>query len=133
MLAESVSRNVFPGLILGIVVAPASQGAAVEQLFYGPWQIPRTGAVTQVQASIEVPATLTAPYRLHVQNGDGAGSHRILSATVALNGTAVVFPWDFYDINLQPPGVGVQTVLSLDRTVSLQTRNTLRVRFLGVP
>ena len=88
---------------------------------------------TQAQANVEIPATVAGPFRLHVQNGDEAGTHRILSATVTLNGTVVVAPWDFYTLDLEPPGLGVDPVLALDRTVTLRSRNTLQVRFLGFP
>ena len=133
MFMNRLTRVLLVLLALGIQAVHAVQSEAVEQLFHGPWQVPRTGALTQVQAIIEVPATLMAPYRLHVQNGDGTGAHRVLSATIALNGTVVVFPREFYDVVLQPPKVGVEPVLTVDRTVPLEARNTLAVRFLGAP
>ena len=114
MFMNRLTRVLLVLLALGIQAVHAVQSEAVEQLFHGPWQVPRTGALTQVQAIIEVPATLMAPYRLHVQNGDGTGAHRVLSATIALNGTVVVFPREFYDVVLQPPNVGVAPVLTLD-------------------
>ena len=67
--------------------------AAAEQVLFGPTAVPRTGPITQYTATIVVPPTLTAPYRLHVQNGDGAGHHTILTGTVTLNGSVVVAPW----------------------------------------
>ncbi|HSC71945.1 MAG TPA: hypothetical protein VLH58_11360, partial [Candidatus Methylomirabilis sp.] len=119
--------------LLLLVAGLAGAAQATEQPFFGPWQVTRTGVLTQAQATIEAPPTLTGPFRLHLLNGDGTGAHQVLSATVTLNGTVVVFPWDLYTLDLDPPGIGVQPVLSLARPVALRARNTLQVRFLGLP
>lgn len=104
---------------------------ATDQLLFGPTQVTRAGGLfTQYSATIQVPPTLTAPYRLHVQNGDGAGHHVILAGTVTLNGSVVVAPWEFYTVE---HGFVIQPVGSLDKPVTLHPRNTLQVRILGLP
>jgi hypothetical protein len=94
-------------------VAGAAPGA--EHLLVGPTQYTRTsGPPNQFSETIVLPPTLTAPFRLHVQNGSPDGSHRISSATIRLNGTQVAGPSDF-----------TQQVAGFDKPVTLLPTNTL--------
>ena len=102
---------------------------AAEQIIFGPTQVTRTaGGPTQFSATIELPPTLTAPFRFHIQNGAPDGDHWILAATITLNGAMVAAPWDFYTLE---HGFEIHPVRAFDRSVTLQARNTLQVRLLG--
>jgi len=69
---------------------------ATDQLLFGPTQYTRTsGPPNQFMETIPLPPTLAAPFRLHIQNGNPDGSHRLSSATITLNGTQVAGPSDF--------------------------------------
>lgn len=96
---------------------------AAEQVISGPTTYTRTsGPPNQFQETIALPPTLTAPFRLHIQNGNPDGSNRISSATITLNGTQIAGPSDFS-----------QQVAAFDRTVTLQANNTLQVRLTSLP
>jgi hypothetical protein len=77
--------------ILGLLASLAPPALAAEQLFWGPTVITKpTGPPVAFQATVTVPPTLTAPFRLHIQNGDAEGNHRSLfGAVVRINGTVV--------------------------------------------
>ncbi|MBI3722020.1 MAG: hypothetical protein HY248_05655, partial [Fimbriimonas ginsengisoli] len=96
---------------------------AAEQVIFGPTQYVRTsGPPNQFTEDIAVPPTLSAPFRLHVQNGNSDGTLRISSATIVLNGVQVAGPSDFN-----------QQVAAFDRTMTLQPNNTLQVRLASAP
>ena len=111
------------GLLLLCLAALPPPARAVEQLLFGPVTYTRaSGPPNQFQESIALPPTLTAPFRLHVQNGNPDGSHRISRATVTLNGTQVAGPPDFN-----------QHVAGFDRPVTLRANNTLQVHLTSKP
>ena len=110
-------------VVLGTLVGLAATASATEQLIFGPTQYTRTsGPPNQFAATIPLPPTLVAPFRLHVQNGNPDGSNRISSATITLNGTQVAGPSDFS-----------QQVAAFDRVLTLQANNTLQVRLTSKP
>jgi uncharacterized protein YjdB len=115
-------------LLLACWTGPA---LAAEQIIFGPTYVTCTvGGPTQFSATIEPPPTLTAPFRLHIQNGAPDGDHWILAATITLNGGLVAAPWDFYTLE---HGFEIHPVRAFDRSVTLHARNTLQVRLLGLP
>jgi uncharacterized protein YjdB len=69
-----------------------------------------------------LPAGTTAPYTIHIVNGQADGTKRISSATIKLNGVQVAGPSDFG-----------QNVAVIDRPVALHTNNTLEVRLTSAP
>jgi YD repeat-containing protein len=105
---------------------------ATEEIVFGPHTYTRTaGAPNQFTETITLPPTLTAPFRLHVQNGDTAGHHQILGATIRLNGTVVASTDDFYTRTRGRYGFDLHPVPAFDRPVALRTRNTLQVSLTG--
>ncbi len=119
---EGWGRTMLGVLLLGLLGLPAPLLAS-EQVIFGPTQYTRTsGPPNQFRETIALPPTLTAPFRLHVQNGGADGSHRTSSATITLNGAQVASPSDFS-----------QGVAGFDRTVTLQANNTLQVRLTSSP
>lgn len=97
--------------------------AFAQSVLFGPKQYTRTaGPPNQFTDTFTLPAGTTAPYTLHVVNGNANGTNRISSATVKLNGTKILDPSDFG-----------QNVAVLDRTVTLQASNTLEIRLTSAP
>lgn len=94
-----------------------------QTVLFGPTQYTRTaGPPNQFTDTVTLPAGTTAPYTLHVVNGNANGTNRISSATVKLNGIQILGPSDFG-----------QNVAVLDRTVALQASNTLEIRLTSAP
>jgi len=110
----------FLALALGLTLtAPAF----AQTVLFGPKQYTRTaGPPNQFTDTFTLPSGTTAPYTLHVLNGNANGTNRISSATVKLNGLQIVSPNDFG-----------QNVAVLDRTVALQASNTVEVRLTSAP
>lgn len=110
----------FLALALGLTLtAPVF----AQSVLFGPKQYTRTaGPPNQFTDTFTLPAGTTAPYTLHVVNGNPDGTNRISSATVKLNGTQILSPSDFG-----------QNVAVLDLTVTLQANNTLEIRLTSAP
>ncbi len=97
--------------------------AFAQTVLFGPKQYTRTaGPPNQFTDTFTLPTSTTAPYTLHVVNGNANGTNRISSATIKLNGAQILGPSDFG-----------QNVAVLDRTVTLQSTNTLEVRLTSAP
>ena len=97
--------------------------ASAQTVLFGPTQYQRTaGPPNQFAGTFTLPAGATAPYTLHVVNGNADGTNRVSSATIKLNGTQILGPSDFN-----------QNVAVLDRTVTLQASNILEVRLTSAP
>lgn len=97
--------------------------AFAQTVLFGPTQYTRTaGPPNQFTNTFTLPTGATAPYTLHVVNGNPNGTNRISSATVKLNGAQILGPSDFG-----------QNVAVLDRTVTLQATNTLEIRLTSAP
>jgi len=107
-------------LVLGVLLtAPA----VAQTVLFGPQTYQRTaGAPNQFTDTFTLPAGATAPYALHLVNGQPDGTKRVSSATIKLNGTEILSPSDFN-----------QNVAVLDRTVTLQSANTLTVQLTSAP
>jgi RHS repeat-associated protein len=89
----------------------------------GPARFDRTtGAPNKYLEQFSLPAGVTAPYTLHIQNGEADGTNRASSATVKLNGVDILLP---SDLN--------QNVANVDRTVTLTSANSLEVRLASNP
>src|SRR6185436_8683777 len=54
-----------------------------------------TGPKNAYHLTVTVPPWAVAPFRMHVQNGEPDGTHRVSSASVVVNGTEVLRPSDF--------------------------------------
>jgi RHS repeat-associated protein len=94
-----------------------------QTVLFGPKTYTRTaGPPNQFTDTFAKPAGTTAPYTLHVVNGNANGTNRISSATVKLNGLQIAGPSDFG-----------QNVAVIDRTVTLQPNNTLEIRLTSAP
>ncbi len=109
------------------VVLFAAPGAAAQVTpstpVFGPQTYTRTtGAPNQYTTTFNAPAWIISPYDLHIVNGDSSGSDRISSATITLNGVQVAGPSDFN-----------QNVATIDKTVTLQSTNTLEVSLASKP
>jgi hypothetical protein len=92
-------------------------------VLFGPAQYTRTtGPPNPFSEKIALPATLIAPFRLHVQNGTPDGTRRVSSATITVNSIQVAGQSEFN-----------QQVATFDRTVALQSNNTLQVRLTSAP
>jgi len=90
---------------------------------FGPITYTRTaGPPNQFSDTFILPAGTTAPYTIHIVNGQADGTKRISSATIKLNGVQVAGPSDFG-----------QNVAVIDRPVALHTNNTLEVRLTSAP
>jgi hypothetical protein len=123
MTIPRVTRAPLAILLLAALSAGPMPALAAEEILFGPTQYVRTaGPPNQFSETIALPPTLTAPFRLHVQNGTSDGNHRVSSATITLNGTQVVGPADF-----------TQQVAAFDKAVTLQPSNTLQVRLASKP
>ena len=97
--------------------------AFAQTVLFGPKTYTRTaGPPNQFTDTFTLPAGTTAPYTLHIVNGNANGTNRISSATVKLNGVEILDPNDFG-----------QNVAVLDRTVALQASNTLEIRLTSAP
>ena len=110
----------FLALALGLTItAPAF----AQTVLFGPNQYTRTaGPPNQFTDTFTLPSGTTAPYTLHVLNGNANGTNRISSATIKLNGLQIAGPSDFG-----------QNVAVIDRTVALQASNTIEVRLTSAP
>ena len=97
--------------------------AFAQTVLFGPKTYTRTaGPPNSFTDTFTLPAGTTAPYTLHVVNGNANGTNRISSATIKLNGVEILDPNDFG-----------QNVAVLDRTVALQATNTLEIRLTSAP
>lgn len=118
IIADSFTLN--GGKVIG-AVWPARTSSGVTT--FGPRRFDRTvGPPNQYLEQFSLPAGVTSPYTLHLQNGEPNGSNRLSSATVKLNGKEILLQ---SDLN--------QNVASLDRTVSLNSTNRLEVRLTSDP
>jgi hypothetical protein len=115
---------VLSGLFLLISFADRALAQNVpDQVLFGPKQYLRTsGAPDQYTDTFTVPATIGAPFQLHIVNGQANGGNRISSAWITVNGVQVSGPNDFG-----------QNVASIDRTITAQPTNTLTVRVASAP
>ena len=96
---------------------------SAQTILFGPKTYTRTaGPPNQFTETFTLPAGTTAPYTLHVINGNANGTNRVSSATVQLNGTQILGPSDFG-----------QNVAVLDRPVTLHSSNTLEIRLTSAP
>src|SRR6185369_13253416 len=108
VIADSVVLN--GGKVIGSVW-PAHSGSSITA--FGPRRFDRTtGPPNQYLEQFSNPANATSPYTLHVQNGAADGTNRVSSATVKLNGSAILSP---SDLN--------QNVAAVDRAVNLVSAN----------
>lgn len=107
-------------LVMGLALtAPAF----AQTVLFGPKPYTRTaGPPNQFIDTFTLPSGTTAPYTLHIVNGNANGTNRISSATAKLNGVQIAGPSDFG-----------QNVAVIDRTVALQTTNTLEIRLTSAP
>jgi Bacterial Ig-like domain (group 2) len=113
----------YAALLTMLVLLAFTAPVFAQTVLFGPKQYTRTaGPPNQFTDTFTLPAGTTAPYTLHVVNGNANGTNRISSATVKLNGTEILGPNDF------GPNVAV-----LDRTVTLQAANTLEIRLTSAP
>lgn len=118
VIANSLTLN--GGKIIG-AVWPFQSGNALT--VFGPRRFDRTtGPPNQYLEQFALPAGVTSPYTMHIQNGEADGSSRISSATIKLNGVDVLKPTDLN-----------QNIGSLDRTIVLAASNQLEVRLESVP
>jgi hypothetical protein len=108
--------------VMALVLAALPAGAA-STLVFGPQSYTRaTGAPVTVTSNLTVTSPVN-PYTLHIDNGGAHGEFsRVSSATVTLDGVAVLKPSDFN-----------QNVATLDRQVTLTGHDQLQVRISGSP
>ncbi|MEK6804385.1 MAG: LamG-like jellyroll fold domain-containing protein, partial [Nitrospirota bacterium] len=119
---ERMVRIVGAVLAMGVTLL-TSLPVQAQTVLFGPQQYTRTaGPPNQSTDTFTLPTGTTAPYTLHIVNGNANGTNRISSARVTLNGTEIAGPTDFG-----------QNVVVVDRTVILQATNTLQVRLTSAP
>ncbi|HXM51466.1 MAG TPA: PKD domain-containing protein [Pyrinomonadaceae bacterium] len=118
IIADSLTLT--GGKVIG-AVWPALSGSSLS--IFGPRRFDRTtGSPNQYVEQFALPAGITSPYTLHIQNGDLNGANRVSSATIKVNGVDV----------LTPSGLN-QNVAGLDRTVTLAANNQLDVLVASDP
>src|SRR5690348_15508156 len=64
-------------------------GASTTINFFGPEEYVRTtGSPNNYSASVQVPAWITSPFDMHIENGDSTGAYRVSvsSASITVNG-----------------------------------------------
>ncbi|MEO5957369.1 MAG: Ig-like domain-containing protein, partial [Nitrospiraceae bacterium] len=124
MNGRSTRRSWVAVVILCLAFVLVNQEVVQAQtVLFGPKTYTRTaGPPNQFTDTFTLPAGATAPYTLHVVNGNANGTNRIASATVQLNGLQILGPSDFG-----------QNVAVIDRTVTLQPNNTLEIRLTSAP
>ncbi len=84
---------------------------------FGPQTYTRThGGPDDFTSTITLPSWASQPFFLHLVNGDGAGNHRVSSATIRLNGTTLI-----------GESVFNQNVATVDCAIQLTTQSTLQV------
>lgn len=99
------------------VAAVQTEAAVSESHVFGPQRYVRTnGAKNEYRNVVSVPAWITSPYRLHVQNSN------VASGTVRINGTDVLEEADFKT-----------NATVYDRTVTLTPSTTLDVILASKP
>ncbi len=115
--------------LIVLAATGSSQVGTIPQIrnVFGPEPFLRTSGATNVYTRpFNVPSYVSAPYTLHVQNGqpDGAGrlTDAISSGTVSINGTEIVHKSDFN-----------QNVAVIERPVALQSENSLTVTLNSAP
>lgn len=103
---------------------PVLAQSTPDQLIFGPQQYLRTsGAPNQYTGTITVPASVGAPFLLHIVNGQSNGQNRISSAWVDVNNVQMAGPSDFG-----------QNVSVVDRTITLTPgTNQLKVKVASTP
>jgi hypothetical protein len=120
MRRRAIVTTLFTALLamsLGVGVLQA------QMVLFGPTTYTRTaGAPNQFTDTFTLPAGTTAPYTIHIVNGNADGTKRISSATIKAERQQVAGPGDFG-----------QNVAVIDRAVTLQTNNTLEVRLTSAP
>ncbi|HRB81419.1 MAG TPA: DUF6531 domain-containing protein, partial [Nitrospira sp.] len=112
------------GVVLALAFTlVASLPLHAQTVLFGPIQYTRTaGPPDQFTATFALPTGTTAPYTIHIVNGNADGTKRVSSGTIKLNGIQIAGPNDFG-----------QNVAVIDRAVTLQTNNTLEVRLTSAP
>ncbi|HEX4605389.1 MAG TPA: Ig-like domain-containing protein, partial [Candidatus Angelobacter sp.] len=101
---------------------PAGIVASGFKIFGPQTYVRTTGSPNQFDSSVTVPAWLTQPFYLHVENGDSDKKHRNSSATILINGVTVLGPSAFNE-----------NVGSIDCAVSLPAQSTLHVTLASKP
>jgi hypothetical protein len=106
---------------------PAFPATSQIRSVFGPESFIRTtGATDLYTRTFTVPSYVAGPYTLHIQNGEPDGQSRledaISSGTVSINGVEIVHPSDFN-----------QKVAIIERTIDLETENTLTVTLNSAP
>ena len=112
------------GLLIVPGIAPTFAQSAPDQLLFGPQQYLRTtGPPNEYTDTITVPASVGAPFQLHIVNGEANGQNRISSAWIKINGVQVAGPSDFG-----------QNVAVVDKTITLNSgTNMLYVKVASSP
>lgn len=109
--------------LLGASAGRANAQITANAPVFGPQTYVRTtGAPNVYTTTFAAPAWVVSPYNLHIVNGDASGNNRISSATITLNGVQIAQPSDFN-----------QNVATIDRSVTLQSTNTLQVTLASKP
>src|SRR5207253_2555365 len=122
---RTITTSLLLALIATLAITAQTHAAVTtrELSFFGPQKYVRTtGAKDVYTANINVPAWLTSPFRLHVENGNANGTNRISSATVNINGTDVLTQSDFN-----------QNAATYDRIVTLTPSTTLTITLASKP
>ena len=116
-------RRCLTTLSVLVMLLALTAPAFAQTVLFGPKTYTRTvGPPNQFTDTFTLPAGTTAPYTLHVVNGNTNGTNRISSATVTLNSAQILGPSDFG-----------QNIAVIDRTVTLQASNTLEIRLTSAP
>ncbi|MEK6280646.1 MAG: PKD domain-containing protein [Acidobacteriota bacterium] len=128
-VAQRVRASVGAGLFAEVSASSGVSGVVEltneigQMVIFGPRRFDRTtGPPNKYVEQFALPAGVTSPFTLHIQNGEPNGANRISSAIVKLNGFEVSTP---SDLN--------QNVAIVDRLVSLNSTNTLEVRLASNP
>ncbi|HKZ46147.1 MAG TPA: kelch repeat-containing protein, partial [Thermodesulfobacteriota bacterium] len=117
-------------IFLIILSLPLNAFASQTRALFGPEVFTRTSGSTDIYTrSFTIPGYVSAPYNLHIKNGNPASNTNkvavddaVSSASAWLNGVKVVAENEFS-----------KTVDSIDKTVTLNQTNTLEIRLNSAP
>src|SRR5258708_6227121 len=123
LLRRLLRLGVFCSGVCALLAGGAALAQTLDQTLFGPKQYLRTtGAPDQYTDTFTVPASVGAPFQVHIVNGDASQGHRVSAAWVTLNGVQIAGPADFG-----------QNVALVNRTVNLAPNDTLQVRVGSTP
>ncbi|MCU1350082.1 MAG: OmpA family protein, partial [Acidobacteria bacterium] len=121
--AAAVSADTAPTARMAATTADPFEPRQGEVRIFGPEVYVRTHGPKDVyNFTFPAPPWLRSPFRVHIENGDTAGQHRVSSGSLVINGATIVSQSDFN-----------QNVASIDRVITLSAVNTVTITLASQP